>query len=363
MKIGLITMHKVLNYGSALQAFALQHSIRMLGAESEIIDYIYPKEPNYSIYTRFKFWLIDFLKGFPRKTKNRKFKSFYSNKFVLTNKQYLTPESLYLANFCYDKYLTGSDQVWNPIHIKDDLSYFFPFVNKSPKYSYASSISSGVLSEEFIHRITPLLKSYNAISVRETTSQILIESILGFKPKTVCDPTLLLSSHDWLKIAGELKYKLPDQYILVYILTYAYNPYPEILNLLREIKERLNLPIIVLDSKKRIFKNIDVTIINDAGPCDFINLVANASFVVTTSFHGTAFSLKFNKPFVSVVRDCSNFDTRMVDLLNKVNAGSRIQVYNRPLDVDLDIDYTDINRCLDSFINDSSEFLSSVVKI
>ena len=356
-------MHKVLNYGSALQAFALQHSIRMLGVESEIIDYIYPKDPNYSLYTRIKFWLIDFLKGFPRKTKARKFKSFYSNKFILTKEQYLTPESLYSANFSYDKYLTGSDQVWNPIHIKDDLSYFLPFVTDSPKYSYASSISSGVLKDEFISRITPLLKSYNAISVRETSSQNIINSILGFKPHTVCDPTLLLSRNDWLEIAREFNYQLPNKYILVYILTYAYNPYPDILNLLIEIKERLKLPVIVLDSKKRIFKNIDVTVINNAGPCDFINFIANASFIITTSFHGTAFSLKFNKPFISVVKDHSNFDTRMVDLLNIVGAESRIQVFNKPLNVNLDIDYTHINRNLDLFTKESHEFLSSIINI
>lgn len=361
MKVGIITMHKVQNYGSALQAFALQYSIRKLGVDSEIIDYIYPKDPNYSLCIKLKFWLIDFLKGFPRKKKARKFLSFYSNHFILTKDKYLTPESLFLADLKYDKYLTGSDQVWNPIHIKNDFSYFFPFITDTPKYSYASSISSGILEEEFIKNISPFLRSYDIISVREASSQHIIEEILGFRPKLVCDPTLLLSRNEWLKLAGKSKYNLPPKYILVYILTYAYNPYPNILNLLVEIQGRLNLPIIVLDSKKRIYKNIDVTIVNNAGPCDFINFIANASFIVTTSFHGTAFSLKFNKPFISVVRDHSNFDTRMVDLLNKVGASSRIQVYDSPLSVDLEIDYSVINRCLDSFTNDSNEFLLSIV--
>ena len=361
MKIGIITMHKVQNYGSALQAFALQHSIKKLGVESEIIDYIYPKDPNYPFCKKIKFWFIDFLKGFPRKKKAKKFRAFYYSNFILTKEKFLTPESLFAAGFSYDKYLTGSDQVWNPIHIKDDLSWFLSFVTDSPKYSYASSISSGTLEEEYIKNITPLLKSYNAISVRETSSQHIIEGILGIKPKSVCDPTLLLSSCDWLRLAGKTKYKLPHKFILVYILTYAYNPYPDILNLLEEIQEELHLPIIVLDSKKRFFKNIDLTIINDAGPCDFINFIANASFIVTTSFHGTAFSLKFNKPFISVVRDYSNFDTRMIDLLNEVGAGDRIQVYNKPLNVALEFDYSVINKKLGSFIKDSSEYLASIV--
>ena len=126
-------MHKVLNYGSALQAYALQSVVEKMGFQCEIIDYLYPNayhlslRPHLPVWKRIVLWIIQFLYGFPERKRERKFRSFYRDFFHLSARQYRSKEEIAECPPRYDIYLTGSDQVWNPKYIGSDATFMLSF--------------------------------------------------------------------------------------------------------------------------------------------------------------------------------------------------------------------------------------------
>ena len=329
MKIGILTMHRVLNYGSALQAFSLQHYLESLGHSVELIDYIFPNKGTVSFYQRCVQGAKDLLTQ--RYKKKLRFQKFYSDYYRCTEKQYMAPSSLEDADFDYDIIFTGSDQVWNPIHIKEDYSFFLPFVKKGiRKCSYSSSFSVDRLPVDIQPTVRSFLQTYDCISVREKSGQKIVRDLIGKDVSVTCDPTMLLDKEEWMNIASSVRPKIKSPYILLYVLSYAYNPYPEIDRIISRVQSELKLPLVSLDGVNDDYIKKNALIIRDAGPLEFLHLINNAAFVITTSFHGTAFSLNFGKPFFSVVRDRTGFDTRMVDLLERVNVDRAIPFTMNP---------------------------------
>ncbi len=358
MKIGILTMHKVLNYGSALQAFALLHYIQSLGYDVELIDYIFPHKQKLSIVRRVIRGAKSVLSG--RYNMQNKFQKFYNDFYKCSKITYNSPAELVSADLDYDIFITGSDQVWNPIHIKDDYSFFLPFVPENKlKYSYASSFSVSSLPNERKSIVKELLLKYDKVSVREKSSLDIVKDLTGITPEYVCDPTLLITKEEWRQITADCTFNIEKPYILAYILKYAYNPYPDILNIIKKIRNELDVPVVFLDGPKLDIKN--VININNIAPLQFVNLINNAKYVITTSFHGTAFSLNFEKPFVSVIKNRSGFDTRMIDLLETVNADRAI-IYNEDFNIDLDFTYSEISVNLNRFRDKSIEYLNSILK-
>ena len=152
MKIGIITMHKVMNYGSALQAYALQAAIKKLGYDSESIDYIYPNKPvRKTLIFRIRHWLLNLLTGFPALKKENKYKDFYKKYFSCSSQKYFSPSSLHNETFNYDLFLTGSDQVWNPNCVRNDKSFMLDFIPQGKhKVAYAASFTKSSLPAELI---------------------------------------------------------------------------------------------------------------------------------------------------------------------------------------------------------------------
>ena len=122
------------------------------------------------------------------------------------------------------------------------------------------------------------------------------------------------------------------------------------------MQQELDLPLILLDAPILDMKFKNARFIKDAGPAEFLYLVQHASFIITTSFHGTAFALNFGIPFYSVIKDCSGFDTRMVDLIDAVEADRAI-VYDRPIDRPLTMGYADISKRLEGMREHSQDYL------
>lgn len=366
-RIGILTMHKVLNYGSALQAYALQHYISSKGCNAELIDYIFPNGKRKSVGS-IKAAIINGIANalvyYPKKKKKQRFAAFYDSYFNCSKEQFNSPEELNGFTPDYDLLMTGSDQVWNPKHIKDDLSFFLPFGNNStPKYSYGSSFSTATIPDTLAETFKKNLARYNRISVREKSGLEIVKKFTGEEAAFVCDPTLLLTKEEWNVMAekADSKFKFPKgKYILVYLLRYAYDPYPAVTEIINKIQDELQLPIVVLDpslSESR-FKNS--TNVRDAGPLEFLKLVRDAAFVVTSSFHGTAFSLNFEVPFFSIIKERGRFDTRMTDLLDRAGADRDI-VYNATVDKPLEMDYTTVSKNIADFRNQSKEFINSIL--
>lgn len=340
MKIGVITMHKVRNFGSALQAYALQTALEKMGHEVKIIDYKYPNATHRSVKKiSFKSSLKNLLNDLGLlKFVNPEvmhFAKFYKL-FKLTRK-YNSPQKLKRHVPRFDVYVTGSDQVWNPRHTKGDTSFLLDFApSKSRKIAYAASFATKTLDRKTAEKFTPLLKEYHAASVREQNGKELYEKLTGKSVSVALDPSLLLNRDEWEMVVQNKKNPWAGKdYILVYFLSYAYNPFPYAFEVAKYVSKKLNKKLICLCLESNVAdykKNLPYAeLVQKVGPIQFIQLFLNASFVVTTSFHGTAFSANFNKPMLSIVNPNSD-DDRQLSFLKNIDRSSAIVKYGESLE-------------------------------
>lgn len=356
MKIRLITFHNGSNYGAALQAFALQEVLRKKYTDVKIIDY-----QNRFIQKgldRFRFGknirncyyvLVDFLFFFNNGRKINRFKEFFGNYYLLTDPH--TKEDIISGKIKCDVFVAGSDQIWNPkLNNGLDLAYFGSECGPEIKISYASSFGPYNFSDDSINfELIGKLKKFKSISVREKAE--LLTNKLGIPAKNTIDPTLLLSYSDWIKKLN-LEIKSNKKYLLVYAL----NDYNHVLKIAQEIASKKNLSIVWIGS--RLWFKPGIKMVRDAGPREFVDLFYNASYVVTNSFHGTAFSVNFMKDFVSVIHKSS--PERARTLLEKTGLSSRLISAVDELS-EINIDKEVMNRSeimLNNLRNDSLNFLN-----
>ena len=144
------------------------------------------------------------------------------------------------------------------------------------------------------------------------------------------DPTFLLSKNDWTKYFNK-KPIVEGEYIFCYILKYKFNPYPYVKELINKIKEQTGCKVVIIDGPKNMIDKKWCNISN-IGPAEFLNLIYNSKFVVTTSFHGTAFSVNFEKNFISLINDEATLDNRQKSLLQKMDMEECLLAKNTPLE-------------------------------
>lgn len=370
-RIGVITMHKVLNYGSALQAYATQKTIEQLGYDCELIDYTYPNgfhKQNHreSTLVLLKRFVLHLSLGFPYKKKGKKFGKFRNNYFKLSSVTYNSPDQIAANPPFYDVYMVGSDQVWNPRHIGSDTTFVLSFAaSGQKKISFASSFAQANIEKKYHNLYSPYLSDFDAISVREANGQKIIKEWLGRDVPVCLDPTLLLKKEDYLPIAADSALKIDEPFVLVYILQYAYNPYPYAADFVKQVHRETGLHVVLLDFTAKEKLGIEhVTNLHDAvGPSEFLYLFLNASLVITTSFHGTAFALNFEKPLYAIINDKATSDDRMLNLLTMVGAEDRAIKKNSPVErIDLKMNYSGITPKLDALRDKSIDYLQNSLK-
>ena len=312
-------MHRVQNMGSVLQAYALQKAVENLGYEVELIDYEFPpaKQPsislNYLVEKSYAF-IVDALKGFAD-NKRLKLLSDFRNQFIKCSTKSYSWDSIHKTPPQYDVYCTGSDQVWNPLHVGRDTTFLLDFIPEGGScFSYASSFATASLPELLYPVYKKELNKYCHITVREETGIRIIKELTGKDASVVCDPTLLLEIDEWKKISNESKESIQGEYILVYLLRYMFDPRPGFYTIVRKVQKELRLPVYYFDGSLSEIRQKDSKVISGKGPKDFINLVKNASFIITDSFHGTAFASLFNIPMIGVVNDTDANDSRLASL-------------------------------------------------
>ncbi len=327
MKIGIVTFHASHNYGSMLQAWALQTFLVKQGHEVEIINYrsffqkrMYFKAFEWGNKNAWKSSLKRlFLYPSSFRGLNKKwhlFEDFLHKELYLTP-EFNTVEQLYQAKFDYDVVIVGSDQIWNTDTKECTEAYFANFVN-CPKISYAASFGPDVshIKVDFIRKH---LKGFQALSVREEAGkQFLIKNGLADKTEIVCDPTLLLESQDYNALIDE-KPLIEEDYIFFYTPHAVPRAYFPIAN---EIGEKLGMP--VLTDRAYYPKDIKqykyIHNYPEVGPKEFLNLIKNAKLILGGSFHMLVFSLLFHKDFYSINGDV---DERTKNLLSKVEFQDR----------------------------------------
>ena len=364
-KVGIITLHRVVNYGSVLQTYALQEKIKDLGYKAETIDYYPERLTKLGMLKRIKNKGERYQKSFIIRNLARiiifpsyiiRFKTFFSflDKYIdMTKETYVDEERINKAQFDYDIYCTGSDQVWNSgWNEKIDHPYFLTFApNNRRKIAYAASFGKTELEKNEIEETSNMLKRYNDISVREKSGVDIVKSLGINNVTNVVDPTLLLTGEDWRKISSD-KYK-EKKYILVYNL----NRNKKIDNYAKKISERTGLKIVYLSYQLHEFYKKGKMVCNPKVE-DFISLIDNASYVITDSFHATAFSLNLNTQFIIVYP--GKYSTRLQSILELLDLENRVAKDENDLSIiQNDINYEKVNQNMDIMRNESINWLKT----
>lgn len=328
MKIGLITIYQVPNYGSVLQAYATQTLFGNMGVDCDIINYKYPNEwhwQNGACKPRgIRAWVRRFL---PSK-KTRMLEKFRQQYFNFTQRFNNLDEMAAASWKDYDAFVVGSDQVWNARFVLGDSAFMLSFSPKGkPKYSLASSFASKSVPEQYRDKYRRELSEFAALSVRENNGVEILNKELDIKKpvEVMLDPTLLLSKEDWMKAVPRSAFKKERSYILFYMWDYAFDPKPYIFEVAKHFQEKMGCDVIALEGWKSSEQACGLIMKNrcTASIPEFIDLFANADLVITSSFHGTAFALNFGIPLISIVPD-SDGDDRQSSLLKRVGCSGCI---------------------------------------
>lgn len=303
MNTGLLTFHAAHHYGAQLQAYALQKAVEKCGSACEIIDYV--REDTEQAKKLFRSGLS------PRSLlanthtvlhygalgrRAERFERFVAEDMRLSAKRYATYEALALDAPVYDAYVLGSDQIWNPLIFKErqfDPAFFAAFARSGRRIAYAPSFGIPEMPQAYKETLRGYLEGFSALSVRERNGEAILRDACARESVTVLDPTLLLDRSEWGRIAAAPGFAGP--YLLCYFIS---DPTPYA-SLVRALAEKLKLPVVSLCGARRTVPRTE-RIVLDAGPREFLGLFANASHVLTDSFHGTVFSVNFGRPFHSL---------------------------------------------------------------
>ena len=312
MRIRIVTFHRALNCGAVLQTYALCTFLKGLGHRVEVLNYVPDWMRGAVSPIRAGHGINGFLLTPYRAIIRRCFDAFLKKNIPLT-KLVRTADDISRLPEC-DLYITGSDQVWNPeiTHGLDEL-YLLRFPTNAVKMSYAASYGMNNVPEEFAKAIAPALRDFRAVSVREHALQAALEKAGLSSVKTVLDPVFLLTQEQWEAVSG-------SAHMSDYVLIYTKSRITKEREIAHELAVRYGLQVI--DTSAIIRKQHVNRTMPSIGPREFLGLIKNARFIVTNSFHATAFSVIFKKDFYVLAP--GKYSVRQESLLNDVGLKSRI---------------------------------------
>lgn len=376
IRIGIITILKVNNYGAELQAYATQAVLNRLGYDAEIIDYLFYKNSEHKATTLskptfhhgIKKWLAEWLYPIMERLKAKKYGKInqirlerfdnFHREYTRMSQTFHTMDELYTHVPNYDIYMVGSDQVWNPGIYSSIEPYFLTFAPKGKKrIAYASSFGVSTLTDSYIPFYRKMLKEMNAIGVREEQAVSLVKEVSGKNATWVLDPTLLLTATEWKQIVRPTV-TLNEKYLLIYELT----PCPYIKTLATHLGKILNYRIVRI-CKQAAVEDKEILNVTDAGPAEFLHLFSEASLILTNSFHGTAFSINFSKDFYTVTPTRKANNSRQQSLLKLMGLENRLLQENAPLPdlAKITIDYTTVRLILEKERAKSTLFINKAI--
>lgn len=360
-KIGIITYHFARNYGAVLQCFALQSYLESKGYEVTIINHVNKnQELNNGIYKKkngikgiiINLMLSPFL--IVRIKKNNKFENFINKYLKLSKKISNTEEMEKLINYeKFDMLISGSDQVFNP-NIEDfDISFLFPFETKCKKISYAASI--GNATESDLNKLKKDLIDFYNLSIREKQDEELVRKVTGKDVHVVCDPVLLMDEKFWSVVAQKSNLiKSEEKYLLCYFL--HKNLYKKEFELAKKIAKEKKLNIKIINARYSI-ESLRKGTYHTVDPLEYIELFKKATYICTDSFHGTVFSIIFNKDFNCFDSKNNKKDSRRKNVLEQIGLLDRLcLIEDNQININ-EIDFSDINSNVRRISDESKVFL------
>ncbi|SCZ79719.1 polysaccharide pyruvyl transferase family protein [Pseudobutyrivibrio xylanivorans] len=364
MKIDVITRHAITNYGSLLQSLATQTVIEELGHECEIIDYIRAdesyKEHEKTLLKNKKKWnnnpFIRFAYLALRQPESiyagKKFEK-QRNSYLKLSKRYSSRESLKQDCPKADVYMTGSDQVWGPTEDGSyDDNYCLSFVNDAKKIAYAASFGRTDMNPELRAYFTNHLSKYNHIAVREDSAVKMLEDF-NIKAEQVLDPTLLFEKDFWLSYTEDICRKK-------YLLVYQLHNDKKLGEYAAKIAKEKGLELIRVSASFHQI-NRPGKLILCPSVAEFLGYVKNATLMVTDSFHGTAFAINFNTPFVEVLPN-NKTGTRNMSILALTGLSDRILSDDNLNVAEKEVDFSYANKILAEKRRESKEILRKMIE-
>lgn len=363
-KIGIITVHKNTNYGANLQAFASCEYLNKQGYNASVIDYTMPShEKNNHIFSwLYQSWkndtnkslshkiklLIALILSFPHK--NKRLKGFYN--FRKNHMKLTTPckDIKDIEKLGLDTIVCGSDQIWNP-DITEGINpiYFGAIDGIKNKVAYAPSVGKEKYQSQDEEQIVKLLKEVDYLSVREEDSAKYLSEISSRHVQCVCDPVFLLEKNDYEVIAS--KKPIKGNYVLLYSIIAN----SELVKTAKQYADRHKLKLVEICQEKT--KGANHKQVCGLSPEEFLGAIRYADAVFTNSFHGTAFSLIFEKEFY--VFNNKGRGSRITNLLKM--AGTEQRLIEEYKEDKLKLDYTDIKENLKPYIEKSKNYLNNAL--
>lgn len=322
MKVAIITLMGRFNCGNKLQNYAVQAVLNRHGCDACTIAYraeakdeskwikikAYAKGILYKLGITEKDFYLKYIEKNPREILFCRF----GEKYIKTTKKYfLIKDKMKKYQSDFDYYSVGSDQVWNYNGVRNNDFFFLKFAPSHKTFSFSASMGTTNVPPEYIDNFIGGLNHVGSISVREDDARDFILRHTGRESTVLLDPTLLLSKEEWKSVANTPAFKLPERYIATYFLsriTESQRKY------IYDYASKNNLPVIDMEQTYR----------NQIGPSEFVYIISNAEFIFTDSFHGTAFSIIFDKRFLAFQRNYRyDMSSRITTLLSKVRLENR----------------------------------------
>jgi hypothetical protein len=366
-RIGILTFHRACNYGAVLQAYALNSILKCILTENDHVEIIdYACDYLESLYSPYKcisnrkliMKIISIAVHYREKILAKKAFNKFRIQYLSLSEEY-NINTIGNTNFVYDKYIVGSDQVWNTKITGSDTVYFLDFVDdNSRKYSYAASFGDVTENISFSEKIIKCLSSFQEVSLREPMSISNSTGLLNQQIHVHIDPSLLLCRDDWDKVRQNSNNhnNNKEKYILIYTVAKPI----KLIEFAKTISKISGYKLVILsDSLKMSF---GMKRIHKKSPSDFINLIANSECVLTTSFHGVVFSVIYHKNFFVEVEASTTTNYRVINLLNLLNLENRIlrntpsieRVYSK-------INWDNVENILELERNKSVDYLRKII--
>ena len=387
-KIGIVSCYFQHNYGSMLQALATQMALDKLNYENETVDIsgfnheikkakllYFAKASLTSDIFLSKLGMAKnvLIKKFSKneyaamsRIRDEKFDDF-SKKWFRMSPQYTSKKEL--GNSCKESYssvLVGSDQLWLPGNIAAGY-YTLNFVPETVNtIAYATSFGQSSLPKDSARKAALFLKKIRHIGVREESGQKLVKELAGRDVPVVCDPTLLFTGEEWLSIQKDEPI-VEDKYILCYFL--GNNPPHR--EFAKRLREATGCKIIALTHLDEFVKSdesyADETPYN-VNPADFLNLIRNATYVCTDSFHCSVFSMLYKKVFFTFKRYArktkSSTNSRLDTLFRLAGVSERILEGTEDIQkcLYMEIDYNSVHQNFAKIREESYQYLQKALE-
>lgn len=364
MKIKTITCHDVYNSGASLQAYALMKYLEKKGNEVEIINY----KPDYlnnhyklgaianpkyekNLMLKMIYLILKFPGRVLELNTKKKYDEFRDNYLKITKRRYVSNYELKRSIPDADVYICGSDQIWNSkFNNGKDPAFYLDFVPQEKiRASYAASFATEEIDNELKEITKERIKKLDFIGVREVSALNILEDLGVGRGIQVMDPVFLLSKEEWINMTYEIDKR--EKYIFVY----DFDGNELIKEVTLKLAKEKNLKIYT------VFKsNYSDKVIKNMGPIDFISYIKNAEFIISNSFHGTAFSIIFERQFVVVNRK-ESINTRMRDLLSILKIENKLINENYNFNNLINkVNYKEVNKYVNERLEISKAYLDRV---